>query len=62
MNEHDILADPAASRWLKEQITATQSRDVVDAMADAEMLLTILKTRFANSLAHAKRVARNLQE
>lgn len=62
MSEHDILADPAASRWLKEQIRATQSRDVVDAIADAKVLLSILNNRFAETLALAKRVGTNQQE
>lgn len=51
MNEHDILADPAASTWLKEQIELSKTRDVVDAMNDAEALFNVLNERFLQSLA-----------
>ena len=58
MNEHDILADPAASTWLKEQIKQTQSRDIVDAINDAGTLLSVLNARFNRALASARQCAK----
>lgn len=46
LNEREILADPSASHWLKSQLVATKSRDVVDAINDAEVLLNVLQQRF----------------
>ncbi len=37
-----ILADPTASRWLKEALLAAWSRDPCDAAADAAYLARIL--------------------
>lgn len=34
----DVLADPAASYWLKDAIRALLERDPVDAACDAEVL------------------------
>jgi hypothetical protein len=38
----EILADPAASFWLKEALLAAIKRDPVDALHDAECLFGIL--------------------
>lgn len=44
--EQEILRSPECSRWLKEQLQATQERDVLDALCDAEVLVSCLKRRF----------------
>ena len=38
-----VLADPAASYWLKAAIASGVNRDPVDALADAESLVNIFK-------------------
>lgn len=43
--EQSIRQDPATSYWLKEQLEFTESRDICDAIRDAETLLHILKQR-----------------
>ncbi len=40
-----VLADPAASYWLKEALERALARDPVDAATDAAILATILKAR-----------------
>ena len=40
-----ILADPAASYWLKEAIRALLSRDALDAANDAELLAKLFSSR-----------------
>ena len=40
-----ILADPAASYWLKEAIRALLSRDALDAVHDAELLAKLFSAR-----------------
>jgi hypothetical protein len=41
-----VLADPTASRWLKDALHSAMRRDIVDAINDAEALLAILQDRF----------------
>ena len=41
----DVLADPAASFWLKNALKTALARDPVDAANDAEMLLKLLDAR-----------------
>ncbi len=50
LDENDILNDFAASDWLIEQITQTKQRDAVDAVHDAQVLLTVLEIRMAEAL------------
>jgi len=40
-----ILADPAASDWLKDALYSALSRDPVDAANDAEVLAKVLDHR-----------------
>ncbi len=40
-----VLADPAASLWLKHALRSALERDPVDAANDAEMLLRLLDDR-----------------
>ena len=40
-----VLADPAASVWLKNALRSALERDPVDAANDAEMLLRLLDDR-----------------
>ncbi|EKF9121552.1 hypothetical protein O1B25_003420 [Vibrio cholerae] len=43
--EHTLLSDPSTSNWLKEQLDLTKKRDLVDALNDAEVLVTVLESR-----------------
>lgn len=40
-----ILNDPACSFWLKEALEKSLARDPVDALNDAETLVTVLQGR-----------------
>ncbi len=46
-----ILADPAASFWLKEALKKALSRDPVDALNDAEILTAVLQARLNQLMA-----------
>lgn len=41
----EVLADPAASSWLKTALRSALSRDPVDAAHDAEILARLLAER-----------------
>lgn len=41
----EILADPAASFWIKSALRAALDRDPVDAANDAEVLASVLHSR-----------------
>tara|TARA_Y100001970_G_scaffold294258_1_gene449317 strand:+ start:15202 stop:15393 length:192 start_codon:yes stop_codon:yes gene_type:complete len=43
--EQAVQFDPSTSYWLKEQLAVTKGRDPVDALNDAEALVTALKGR-----------------
>lgn len=43
--EQSLMKDPATSNWLKEQLKSTKLRDPVDAINDAEVLVSVLKER-----------------
>jgi hypothetical protein len=43
----EVLADPAASDWLKRSLLSALKRDPVDAVSDAEALLLVLRRRVA---------------
>lgn len=43
--EQALANDPATSRWLREQFEVTKERDPVDALLDAETLVSALKAR-----------------
>lgn len=45
--EQAVQYDPSTSYWLKEQLAVTKERDVVDALNDAQALVTALKGRLA---------------
>lgn len=47
----DILADPAASGWLKNALRAAMTRDPVDAANDAEFLFRLLDRRVCQILS-----------
>jgi hypothetical protein len=44
----EILADPAASFWLKAALRSALSRDPVDAANDADVLAHVLELRCCN--------------
>lgn len=48
-----ILADPAASDWLKAALYTALSRDPVDAANDAEVLAKVLDHRCRQMLEHS---------
>lgn len=43
--EQALQHDPSTSYWLKEQFKVTKERDPVDALNDAEALVSALKAR-----------------
>lgn len=43
--EQALTSDPSTSHWLKEQIERTKERDPVDALNDAEALVSVLQSR-----------------
>lgn len=43
--EQVLQSDPGTSFWLKEQLQVTKERDPVDALNDAEALVSVLKSR-----------------
>jgi len=43
--EQALANDPSTSHWLKEQFEETAERDPVDALNDAEALVSALRTR-----------------
>ena len=47
LNEAIVKADPATSFWLKEQLATTAKRDVIDAIRDTEILLSLLHQRLS---------------
>ncbi len=50
----DVLADPAASRWLKEALRTAQERDPVDAANDASYLFAVLDKRASEAIQAAQ--------
>ena len=48
-DENTLANDPTTSRWLREQLKATQGRDVLEAINDTEMLLAVLKSRWSHA-------------
>ena len=55
-----VLADPAASQWLKTALRRALTRDPVDAADDAEMLAALLRDRADRTLS--RRLATLLRE
>lgn len=49
----EILADPAASSWLKNALREASSRDPVDAANDAEILAKLLERRCREILSQS---------
>ena len=49
-----ILADPAASFWLKNALRSALRRDPVDAANDADVLARLLESRCRSILEAAK--------
>ncbi|MEH6454677.1 MAG: hypothetical protein V7749_00015 [Cocleimonas sp.] len=43
--EYALACNPSTSYWLKEQFKITKNRDPVDALNDAEALVSALKAR-----------------
>lgn len=46
----DLLADPAASFWLKHALETALSRDPVDAASEADLLAAVLEARVREKL------------
>ena len=42
---NDVLSDPSSSFWLKQAVKESLSRDPVDAINDAEVLVAVLQNR-----------------
>jgi len=42
-----VLADPSTSYWLRDALKTALSRDPVDALRDAEMLVGLLRDHLA---------------
>jgi hypothetical protein len=51
MNPETILQDPAASYWLKGALEKALTRDPVNALGDAEILVEVLKAKLETLLA-----------
>ena len=51
----EVLADPAASLWLKSALRSALSRDPVDAANDSEILARLLRLRCHRLLGKAQR-------
>jgi hypothetical protein len=49
-NSQEILADPAASEWLKVALKSAIERDPVDALNDALVLAATLEDRLRREL------------
>lgn len=49
-NEQEILADPSASLWLKEQLRNSHERDIADMLNDIDALKGCLERRFCQQL------------
>lgn len=52
-----LMNNPAVSNWLKQVLASALERDPVDAMADAEILLTVLRHRCDAALFASESVA-----
>lgn len=50
----DVLEDPSSSYWLKNALAAALTRDPVDALADAELLLKLLAQNAASAAAKSQ--------
>lgn len=42
----ELKADPSVSYWLKNALDALESRDILDAVADAKLLSDIMQARY----------------
>jgi len=45
INITELMNDPSTSYWLKDSIKSALTRDIVDALTDAEMLVSILQQK-----------------
>lgn len=50
--EQQLKKDPATSFWLRDQLKATEKRDPIDALNDAELLVSSLKARLETLHRH----------
>lgn len=50
------LADPSASYWIKGAIKDMESRDVVDMLNDAELLVRLVQARLDETIELAKAI------
>lgn len=46
--ETALINDPSTSYWLKQQLQITMTRDPLDGLNDAELLVMVLKFRLDN--------------
>ncbi|MGK2231132.1 MAG: hypothetical protein ACI92O_000290 [Colwellia sp.] len=46
--ETTLINDPSTSYWLKQQLQITMTRDPLDGLNDAELLVMVLKFRLDN--------------
>jgi len=43
--EHELIADPSVHYWVRTQIKETKKRDMLEALKDAQLLLSVLEQR-----------------
>lgn len=55
-SEGALLRSPATSYWLRSAILSTEERDIVDALADAEVLVELLQRRHEKHLERLKKL------
>jgi len=49
----EVLADPAASRWMKQSLSSALTRDPVDAANDADLLARLLDKKCQDALSQS---------
>jgi hypothetical protein len=54
MNPETIIQDPAASYWLKAALEKALTRDPVDALGDAEILVAALRTNLQDRVKQSR--------
>jgi hypothetical protein len=57
----EVLADPCASYWLKDALRSAVRRDIVDAINDAETLVSVLTARLESITRSTNGHSRNEQ-
>jgi hypothetical protein len=53
-DQQSLLNDSGCSFWLRDQITKTKGRDVVDVLNDVDLLSRVLHTRYDNTISNVR--------